>query len=133
MLPAKLTPRTTHGFADIMRNAVPLLNNIRAANAVSAKPPPVYLKLSFKYDFSAGERASLVSLFRSPSANMTVPATAAAVIPNLFQASCGDGRERTAESVPIVREKAESIDEFKKLFFEAVFAFAVPKSSRDRL
>lgn len=44
--PTRLTPRTTHGFADMMRNAKPFLNRARATSAVMASPPPVYWKLS---------------------------------------------------------------------------------------
>jgi hypothetical protein len=46
MEPAKLTPSTTHGLADIIRTAKPLRNRVRAAKAVRARPPPVYMKLS---------------------------------------------------------------------------------------
>ena len=64
-------------MADITRNAKPFLNIERATIAVIASPPPVYLKLSFKYDFSAGDKASLVSLLKTALTTTTVPATAA--------------------------------------------------------
>lgn len=46
MDPTKLTPRTSHGFADMIRKAAPERNMDRAARAVRTRPPPVYLKLS---------------------------------------------------------------------------------------
>ena len=58
-----------------MRNANPDLKSDRAAKAVNASPPPVYIKLSCKYDCSAIESGSRVSLFKNASAAMTVPAT----------------------------------------------------------
>ena len=61
----------------MIRKAVPDLNIERAAKAVNARPPPVYLKLSLRYDLSDALRASLVSLFRNASARKTDPATAA--------------------------------------------------------
>jgi hypothetical protein len=94
--PTKLTPRTTpegtsitvgihptrtfedsHGLADIIRTAAPDLNSDLAASAVKRRPPPVYWKLSFKYDFSAGLKPSLVSRFKNTFVATTVPATAA--------------------------------------------------------
>ena len=105
--PTKLTPRTTHGFAAMMRNVKPLRNMARAASAVIASPPPVYWKDSLRYDISLGERPSRVSRFMNAFTATTVPATVAcrtesqvsgtkgtyckaaltAVIPNLVHAS----------------------------------------------
>lgn len=57
--------------------AAPDLKNDLAARAVKRSPPPVYWKLSFRYDFSAALRLSLVSRFRNTFVAMTVPATVA--------------------------------------------------------
>ena len=46
MDPTRLTPSTSHGFADIIRNAVPERKRERAVRAVKIRPPPVYLKAS---------------------------------------------------------------------------------------
>jgi len=94
--PTKLTPRTTpkesrqqslgyiphwligsHGLADIIRTAAPDLNNDLAASAVNRRPPPVYWKLSFKYDCSAALKPSLVSRFKKTLVATIVPATVA--------------------------------------------------------
>ena len=77
MLPTRLTPRTTHGFVAIRRNAKPDLNSDRAARAVTARPPPAYMKLSWRYDCSACERPSLVSLLKKAFTATIVPATVA--------------------------------------------------------
>ena len=77
MEPTKLTPSTTHGFADMMRKVNPFLNMVRATKAVIASPPPVYWKLSCRYDRSAGESASRVSRLRNAFTPTIVPATAA--------------------------------------------------------
>jgi hypothetical protein len=65
------------GLADIILNATPDLNNDRAAKAVRARPPPVYLKLSCRYDCSDSVSPSRVSLFKNASATRMVPATVA--------------------------------------------------------
>lgn len=57
--------------------AAPDLNNDLAASAVKRRPPPVYWKLSFRYDFSAGLKPSLVSRFRNTLVATIVPATVA--------------------------------------------------------
>jgi len=94
--PTRLTPRTTprenhqlpprhayttiydlHGLADMILTAAPDLNNDLAASAVKRRPPPVYWKLSFRYDFSAGLKPSLVSRFRNTLVATIVPATVA--------------------------------------------------------
>ena len=73
--PTRLTPSTTHGFADMTRNVKPFLNMARAARAVIARPPPVYWNASCKYDRSAAERASRVSRLRNVFTATIVPAT----------------------------------------------------------
>ena len=95
--PTKLTPRTApreihqqpsvrtpartfddlHGLADMIRTAAPDLNKDLAASAVKRRPPPVYWKLSFKYDCSAALKPSLVSRFNSMLVATIVPATVA--------------------------------------------------------
>ena len=75
MLPARLTPRTTHGFVAMRRKAKPDLKSDRAARAVTARPPPAYMKLSWRYDCSAGERPSLVSRLKNAFTATMVPAT----------------------------------------------------------
>ena len=61
----------------MIRYVKPFLNIVRATSAVIANPPPVYLKLSLRYDFSTGDNASLVSLLSSTFATKIVPPTAA--------------------------------------------------------
>jgi hypothetical protein len=61
----------------MIRTAAPDLNNALAASAVKRRPPPVYWKLSFKYDCSAALKPSLVSRFRNTLVATIVPATAA--------------------------------------------------------
>ena len=48
MDPTKLTPSTTHGFADISLTAKPDLKRDRAAMAVRPRPTPVYWKLELR-------------------------------------------------------------------------------------
>ena len=74
MEPTKLTPRKTHGLVAMMRKATPERKSDRAARAVSASPPPVYLKASLRYERSAGLNASRVSRLRKPLTTTTVPA-----------------------------------------------------------
>jgi hypothetical protein len=61
----------------MMRNGSPALNMPRAAKAVRASPPPVYLKESCRYDRSATVRLSRVSLFKNTSTPTIVPTTVA--------------------------------------------------------
>jgi len=61
----------------MIRNAAPELKRLRATTAVSARPPPVYLKVSFNNELSAGDRESRVSLFKTVSRTTTTPATPA--------------------------------------------------------
>lgn len=129
MEPAKLIPSTTQGLADIMRKAKPFLNIVRATSAVMARPPPVYWKLSCRYDRSAWESASRVSRLRKVLTPTIVPATATyeksqidvrtiwneqtartAVIPYRFHASCCVGLYTTGfASVRNVREWPENL------------------------
>jgi hypothetical protein len=61
----------------MIRTAAPDLNNDLAASAVRRSPPPVYWKLSFKYDCSVALKPSLVSRFKNALVAMTVPAMVA--------------------------------------------------------
>ena len=63
----------SQGLAAITRKANPFLNIVYAVLAVIARPAPIYLKLSFKYDLSAVDKASLVSLFKSAFTPMAPP------------------------------------------------------------
>ena len=75
--PTRLTPSTNHGFAAMMRKVKPFRNMALAARAVMASPPPVYWKLSCRYDCSAAERPSRVSRLRNAFTPTMVPATVA--------------------------------------------------------
>lgn len=75
MEPTRLTPSTTHGFADINLTANPDLKRDRAARAVRPSPTPVYWKLELRYDLSAGERESRVSRLKKTLTATIVPAT----------------------------------------------------------
>lgn len=74
--PTRLTPRTTHGFADMIRKAAPERKRERAPRAVKTRPPPVYLNVSWRYDRSAGLSESRVSRLKKPFTTTIVPAIA---------------------------------------------------------
>lgn len=66
-----------HGFADITRTAKPFLNIIRAVPVTIASPAPIYVKLSLRYDLSAIDRESRVSLFKIAFVPTAAPRTTA--------------------------------------------------------
>lgn len=67
----------TQGLRDMILKAKPDWKRLRAATAVRARPPPVYLKLSLNRLLSPDERASLVSRLKARSRTTTTPATPA--------------------------------------------------------